>query len=161
MALLHSSEIRTRTRVTAHQLASGVPFLPMSRDERFGTAWVLFAVALALHVIDEATHNPNALLIRQRYGIPVPIFTFEAWIISLTAAILLLLCLSPLAFRGDRWQRMVAAPLAIVVGLFNASLHIGSSIYFHRFMPGVYSAPILLIAAIFLLRATTPTSRTV
>jgi Protein of unknown function with HXXEE motif len=133
----------------------------MSRHERFGTAWVLFAVALALHVIDEATHdflsvyNPNALMIRQRYHIPIPVFTFEAWIISLTAAILLLLCLSPLAFRGDRWQRRVAVPLAIVFGIFNASLHIASSIYFRRFMPGVYSSPILLIAAVLLLRAAT------
>jgi len=35
----------------------------------------------------------------------------------------------------------------------NASLHISSSIYFHRWMPGVYSSPVLLIAAGFLLAA--------
>jgi hypothetical protein len=33
----------------------------------------------------------------------------------------------------------------------NAALHISSSIYFHRWMPGVYSSPVLLIAAVFLL----------
>jgi len=35
----------------------------------------------------------------------------------------------------------------------SASLHISSSIYFHHWMPGVYSSPVLLIAAGFLLAA--------
>lgn len=129
----------------------------MSRDSRFGFAWVLFAAALALHIIDEATHdflsvyNPNALLIRERYGVPIPVLTFGTWIIGLGAAILVLACLSPVAFRGVRWLRITAIPLAVIVGILNACMHMGSSIYFHRFMPGVYSAPVLLAAGIFLL----------
>lgn len=131
----------------------------MSRDSRFGTAWLLFAAALALHVIDEAAHNfvsiynSNALMVRQRFGIPVPVFTLETFLISLGAAVLLLLCLSPLAFRGTPWLRRAAVPLAIVVGICNACWHTIASIYFHRFMPGVYSSPVLLVAAIFLLHA--------
>jgi hypothetical protein len=35
--------------------------------------------------------------------------------------------------------------------VFNALLHIGSSLYFHRWMPGVYSSPLLLAAAGFAL----------
>ncbi len=129
----------------------------MSPSSRFGTAWLLFAGAVALHVIDEATHdflsvyNPNAQMIRQRFGVPIPVFTFESWIASLAIGILLLLCLSPLAFRGTRWLRWVAVPLAIVVGIFNACGHVGSSIYYQRFMPGVYSSPVLLLSALFLL----------
>ncbi len=139
----------------------------MSRDSRFGTAWLLFAGAVALHVIDEATHNflsfynPNAEMIRQRYGIPIPVFTFESWIASLSVGIVILLCLSPLAFRGTRSLRWVAIPLAILVGIFNPTLHFASSIYYGRFMPGVYSSPILLITAIVLLRATRVFVRTV
>jgi uncharacterized membrane protein required for colicin V production len=63
----------------------------------------------------------------------------------------LLLCLSPFAFRDNSWLRTVSRPLGIVVGLLNATLHIGSSVYFHRWMPGVYSSPLLLLAAIYLL----------
>ncbi len=131
----------------------------MSRDERFGTAWVLFALALALHVIDEAANDflsvytPNAQLIRERFGIPVPIFTFESFVASLGAAVLLLLCLSPFAYRGAGWLRVIARPLAVIVGIFNACLHVGSSIWFHRFMPGVYSSPVMLAAGLWLLAA--------
>jgi hypothetical protein len=124
----------------------------------FGIAWISFALALALHVTDEATHdflstyNPSVRAIRARLPfLPLPTFTFGVWLALLISGIILLLCLSPLAFRGNRWLRVVSWPLAIVVGVMNAALHISSSIYFHRWMPGVYSSPVLLIAAVFLL----------
>jgi hypothetical protein len=124
----------------------------------FGIAWISFALALALHVTDEATHdflstyNPSVRAIRARFPfLPLPTFTFGVWLALLISGIVLLLCLSPLAFRGNRWLRIASWPLAIVVGVMNAALHISSSIYFHRWMPGVYSSPVLLIAAVFLL----------
>jgi len=127
------------------------------RTRRFGIAWVGFALALALHVTDEATHNflasynPSVLAIRARLPfLPLPTFTFGVWLSLLIAGITLLLCLSPLAFRGSRWLRTAAWPLGLLIGIANASLHIGSSIYFHRWMPGVYSSPVLLSAAAFL-----------
>jgi hypothetical protein len=130
------------------------------RTRRFGIAWVAFALALALHVTDEATHNflasynPSVLAIRARFPfLPLPTFTFGVWLTLLTAGITLLLCLSPLAFRGSRWLRIAAWPLGLVVGIANGLLHISSSIYFHRWMPGVYSSPVLLIGAVFLLAA--------
>ena len=125
---------------------------------RFGTAWVLFALALALHVTDEAAHdflstyNASVRVIRARLPfLPFPTFSFRIWLTLLVAGILLLLCLSPWAFRGASWLRIVARPLAIIVGILNATGHISSSIYLQRWMPGVYSSPILLAAAIFLL----------
>ena len=85
------------------------------RTRRFGIAWVAFALALALHVPDEATHNflasynPGVLAIRARFPfLPLPTFTFGVWLSLLIAGITLLLCLSPLAFRGSRWLRMAA-----------------------------------------------------
>jgi hypothetical protein len=127
-------------------------------QQHFGFAWVAFALALALHVSDEATHdflafyNPTARAIRERFPfLPVPTFTFPVWLSLLIAAFILLLCLSPLAFRGKRWLRVAAWPLGVLVGIANATLHISSSIYFHRWMPGVYSSPLLLAAAIYLL----------
>jgi hypothetical protein len=68
----------------------------------------------------------------------------------LIAGILLLLVPSPLAFQGNRALRLIALPLGLVVGVFNAALHISSSFYFRRWMPGVHSSPFLLAAAIFL-----------
>jgi len=134
-----------------------------TRDRRFGVAWVSFALALAAHVVDEATHNflstynPSVRAIRARFPfLPLPTFTFRIWLALLITGILLLLCLSPLAFRGNSWLRIVSRLLGIVVGVLNAALHIGSSLYFHRWMPGVYSSPLLLLAAIYLLASSRP-----
>lgn len=130
------------------------------RTRSFGIAWIAFAFALALHVTDEAMHdflasyNPSVLAIRARFPfLPLPTFTFGVWLSLLIAGIILLLCLSPLAFRGSRGLRIAAWPLGLLVGIANAALHISSSIYFHRWMPGVYSSPVLLIAAGVLLVA--------
>jgi hypothetical protein len=131
----------------------------MSAHRRFGTAWLLFAIALALHVMDEATHdflsvyNPNARMIRERFHIPIPVLTFEEFVVGLGAAIIILMLLSPFAYGGQLWLRRLAKPLAIVAGLFNAVLHFAGSLYYHRPMPGVYSSPILLAAGMFLLHA--------
>lgn len=72
-------------------------------DWNFGFAWIAFAVAIALHVVDEARHNflaaynPNAFAIRRRLHIPFPpVFTFRTWLTGLTAGVGLLFLLSPL-----------------------------------------------------------------
>jgi hypothetical protein len=137
------------------------------RTRRFGIAWVAFALALAVHNTDEATHNfltvynPSVLAIRARLPfLPIPTFTFGVWISLLIAGIVLLLCLSPLAFRDSGWVRIAAWPLGLIIGIANASLHISSSIYYQRWMPGVYSSPVLLLAAVFMLAASRVSSAT-
>jgi hypothetical protein len=127
-------------------------------NRRFGIAWVTFALAVAVHVTDEAMHdflstyNSSIRATRARLPfLPLPTFSFRIWLSLLIAGIFLLLCLSPLAFRAHSWLRTVSQPLGILVGVANATLHIGSSVYFHRWMPGVYSSPLLLLAAIYLL----------
>jgi hypothetical protein len=129
-------------------------------DRRFGTAWVIFAFAFAFHFLDEAAHNflsvynPAIRRIRDRLPfVPLPMFSFKTWITLLIAGFVLLLCLAPVAFRGSAWLRLVSRPVAILAGVFNALLHLGSSAYLHRWMPGVYSSPLLLAAALYLLAA--------
>jgi hypothetical protein len=124
---------------------------------RFGYAWIFLAAALALHVTDEAmtdflsVYNPIVRAIRERLPyLPIPTFTFGVWITGLFIGITLLFLLSPLAFRGDRILVRIAFPLSVIM-LFNGLLHIGGSIYLGRFMPGVYSSPILLAASAWLL----------
>ena len=124
----------------------------------FGYAWIAFALAVAVHVTDEAAHdflsvyNPAVRAIRARLPLlPLPTFSFPVWIGGLIAGIILLLLLSPLAFEGDRNLRLIAWPLAVIIGIGNALLHFAASAYRRRWMPGVYSAPILMIAAVCLL----------
>jgi hypothetical protein len=130
----------------------------VSANLNFGFAWVAFAVALALHVADEAAHdflslyNPNALAIRRRLHIPFPpVFTFRTWLGGLIAGILLLLFLSPAAFHGVHWIRIVALPLAILAGLANAAVHFIGSLAYRRPLAGLLSSPLLLVAGSWLL----------
>ena len=83
----------------------------------------------------------------------IPVFTFRQWIGSLLCGLTVWLVLAPLAFRGLKWQRRLAIPVAILVGIGNGLGHILASIYLHRFMPGVYSAPLILLSGIMLLRS--------
>lgn len=139
-------------------------------NRRFGVCWLFFGYTLALHVLDEAGHNflsvyiPNALAIRRALPfLPVPVFTFQSWIGSLALALAIWLALTPLAFRGVKWLRMLAIPVAVLAGIGNALGHLLSSIYLGRFMPGVYSAPLILLSGTLLLKGAlrkieTPTS---
>jgi hypothetical protein len=127
-------------------------------NRRFGVAWLVFAAAISLHVVDEASHNflsvynPSVQAIRARLPfLPLPTFTFRVWLATLAIGITVFLCFAPFAFRGGRRIRAAGVVIGLVPGILNASLHIGSSIYYHRWMPGVYSSPILLVAAIVLL----------
>jgi hypothetical protein len=123
---------------------------------RFGYAWIFLAAALALHVTDEAmtdflsVYNPIVRAIRERLPfLPIPTFTFGVWLTGLCIGILLLFCLSPLAFRGSRVLIWIAIPLSVIM-FGNGLLHIAGSFYFGQLMPGVYSSPLLLLASAWL-----------
>ena len=122
----------------------------------YGWAWITLCLALAIHVADEAltdflsVYNQavNALRRRCRF-LPLRTFRFKVWLGGLIAAVVFLFALSPFAFTGARWL----APLAYLFSTFmiiNGIQHIAASIYMRRLMPGTYSAPLLLICAIYL-----------
>ncbi|HXY29881.1 MAG TPA: HXXEE domain-containing protein [Gemmatimonadaceae bacterium] len=117
--------------------------------------------ALALHVADEASHDflawYNPIVRRIRHGLGgfpfPPTFTFWPWLIGLAIAVLLLLSITPPAFRHEAWVR----PLAILLGLVNAGngiLHLVASAVAGRRVPGVLSAPFLLASGLWLLYTT-------
>jgi hypothetical protein len=123
-------------------------------------------VALAIHVTDEAltgflyVYNPPVTALRTRFGFrPMPTFTFQTWLTSLAAGILLLVILSPFAFENARWIRPVFYFVVIVAGIMNALGHtlgtiLGhtvSSVQFARPAPGFYSSPLLLLASVYAL----------
>jgi len=128
-----------------------------SSASNFGRAWVALCLAFALHGADEAltdflsVYNPTVRAIRQRLPfLPLPTFTFKIWFIGLTSAVMLLLGLSPFAFRGARGMSSLAYVFGIIM-LANGLQHIAGSIYLGRLMPGVYSSPLLLICSSYLL----------
>lgn len=129
-----------------------------SNATRFGWAWVGLCLALAVHVTDEAltdflsVYNPTVLAARQRLPwLPLPVFTFRIWLGGLITAVVALLSLSRLAFRGARWVALLAYPFGVLM-LFNGLLHCAGSVYLGRLMPGVYSSPLLLMASVHLVR---------
>ncbi|HTR25080.1 MAG TPA: hypothetical protein VMI10_13950 [Terriglobales bacterium] len=126
--------------------------------QQFGVTWLFFGYTLALHVLDEAAHdflsfyNPNVIAIRRVWpSFFMPVFTFQSWVGTLLFALTLWLALAPLAFRCPQWMRILAVPVALVAGIANGCAHMVVSLYYGRMMPGVYSAPLMLLSGTLLL----------
>jgi hypothetical protein len=115
--------------------------------------------ALALHVTDEAlndflsVYNPAVRTLRnQAPWLPLPTFEFRVWLLGLLAAVVVLFAFSPLLYRGSRALRTGAYLLGVLMAL-NAFGHLVGSLVVGRPVPGVYSSPVLLVAAVVLVRA--------
>jgi hypothetical protein len=129
-----------------------------SQASNYGWAWIVLCLTLALHVTDEAltdflaVYNSTVERIHQKAAfLPLPTFTFSVWLTGLVIAIILLLALSVFAYKNMRWMIPVSYGFGILM-IGNALLHIASSFYLGRFMPGVYSSPLLLLFSLYLLR---------
>ena len=123
---------------------------------RWRSAWLALGCALALHVTDEAlsgflpVYNRVVIGLRERHGwVPFPTFTFRVWLAGLIVAVVTLFALTPLITREREWLRVVSLILAVIM-FGNGLVHIAASLWWHTFAPGVYSAPLLLVAAIAL-----------
>jgi hypothetical protein len=119
----------------------------------------MLCVALAIHVADEALtdflsmYNPVVRASRARFPfLPIPTFRFRVWLTGLLVAVIALASLTPLAFRGAPGLRPVAYAFGIVMA-GNGVLHIVASIIARRAVPGVYSAPLLVVAGAYLILA--------
>jgi hypothetical protein len=136
-----------------------VLLITSSSAATFGLAWLAATCALALHVADEAAHdflawyNPRVLRIREFLGglrFP-PTFTSWPWLAALSAAVVALGALTPLAYAGTSWMRPAAFGLG-VVHVANGLLHVAAAAVARRAVPGVWSAPVLLVAGAWLVR---------
>lgn len=123
----------------------------------YGIPWLLLCGALAIHVVDEAltdflsVYNATVRALRARFPfLPIPTFTFRVWLGGLIAITLFLFSLAPAAFRGAPALRPGAYVFGIVMA-GNGVLHFTASLWKRRLMPGTYSAPLILAAAIYLL----------
>ncbi len=123
----------------------------------WGWSWIALSLALALHVWDEAAHdflsvyNPTVRAIREQVPfLPLPTFSFGIWLTGLILAVLVLLLLSGFAFQGARWLKPISYALAVLI-IGNGMLHLLASAYKREMVPGVYSSPVLIGAAIWLI----------
>lgn len=128
-------------------------------------AWIALCLALALHVADEAAngflsvYNPTVMAIRQDVPwFPMPVFEFGPWLAGLVLLIVVLLAVSPLVSRGSRLARGFAYAFAVLMILNGVGHTLGTifgqtvnSVRFARPMPGFYSSPFMIAAAVFLL----------
>lgn len=128
-----------------------------SSRRRVGHAWVSLTIVLAFHVADEAltdflsVYNPIVREARARIGwFPVPEFTLGVWLTGLCVLLILLLALSPLAYRESPSVQVAAYPYAAIM-LLNGIGHLVGSIYLGRWAPGATTAPLLIVASIWLL----------
>ena len=128
--------------------------------DRHVRAWLALALALGLHVLDEALtgfldfYNPLVLKIRSQLPwFPMPTFTFDVWITGLVALVIVLLCLGPLVRKGAVGTSAASWVLSAIM-FFNGVGHLGGSIYFQRWLPGATTAPLLLVVSMWLARAT-------
>ena len=131
-----------------------------ARTRQWGMAWVVLALAIGLHVVDEAVtdflplYNSLVTSLRTSYSwIPLPTFSFSVWITGLAAGVGFLLALSPLVFAGNLYLRPFAYFLGVLMA-FNALAHLAGSLYLGEIAPGALSSPILLLAAVVLLVTT-------
>ncbi len=89
----------------------------------------------------------------------MPTFDFREWLIGLIVAICFAFLLSPLFFRGGRPIRPFGWIVAALVGIGNGMAHITgtilgrtvASVRFPRPMPGFWSSPFLIAAAIWVM----------
>ena len=110
---------------------------------------------------DEAAHdflssyNPIVRRLRaQLWKLPFPpTFTFWPWLIGLISLTVSLLAVTPLAYQGRAWLQPVAYVLS-VINIGNGLLHLIGTAVAGRRVPGVLSAPLLLVIALWLLYAT-------
>jgi hypothetical protein len=130
----------------------------------FGLAWILLCLAFCAHVADEAltgfldVYNPTVIAMRARLSwFPMPTFEYREWLVGLIVANLVLLALTPFAYRNARGLRPLAYFFAGVM-LLNGMGHtiftvLGqtvTSVRFPRPAPGFYSSPLLFITSIYL-----------
>jgi hypothetical protein len=137
---------------------------PSALPSDFGLAWILLCLAFCSHLADEAltgflnVYNPTVIAMRDRLGwFPMPTFQYREWLVGLIVANLILLALTPFAYRNARGLRPLAyfyAGVMLLNGLghtvFTVLGRTVASVQFPRPAPGFYSSPFLLITSIYL-----------
>ncbi len=131
----------------------------------FGTPWLMLCLAFALHVWDEAAHdflsyyNSTVLALYGHFSwFPRMDMEFRTWIAAMLMANSVLLALTPWGYRNARWLRPLAYVFAGIQLLNGAGPILAAirgrtvpSVHFEGSPPGVYTAPLLVALAGYLI----------
>lgn len=125
---------------------------------RVGTIYLLLGLAQAAHSVEEMrTHlydffwSATGLLHSTIPSFPQFRLAADSFAVLNMTFIALLLGTVPLVYAGRRWAWFLAG-VAAIIEVFNGLAHLSGAVVFGGYVPGVTSAPLLLILGIFLLR---------
>ncbi len=126
-------------------------------EDKKRAAWLLLMAALALHVGDEAVtgflpfYNDMVLSLRERWGFfPMPTFTYPVWLGGLITGLAICFLLTGRVARGGPVARALVGIFSLLM-IGNALGHLLGSVYFARLLPGFWSSPVVLPAALHML----------
>ena len=129
----------------------------MKIKPNFLFAWIFLTAALALHVMDEALndflsiYNPLVSAVNEKIDwVLFPVFSFTGWLASLIIGIIILFSLSFFAYQKKIWILYFSYFYGGIMVL-NAMGHGLGSLYYSKFIAGVYSSPLLLVASVYLI----------
>ena len=134
-------------------------------ESSYGTAWLLLCLGFGVHVWDEATHdflsyyNATVLALYGHFSwFPRMDMRFRTWLTALVLVNVALLALTPWAYRNARWLRPLAYAFAGIQLLYGAGHILAAvrgrtvpSVHFEGAAPAVYTAPLLVILAAYLI----------
>ena len=165
MSSYHAAALRDACRLSKIKSCKVIDKMTSLRGaaaRRFGRAWATLCVILAVHVADEALtsfldfYNPLVERLRERWSFfPLPTFEFDVWLGLLIFAVVGLLALSPLAYRG-RWGLAPVAASFSVIMILNGCGHLAASAYYGMWISGTTTAPLSLAGGIYLWLAQRP-----
>ena len=127
-------------------------------------AWFYLCAHLAAHVVEEAATgfldvwNPVLAGWSQRTGLPLPHLPFDLWLGILVVAVTVLTALTPRVARGAAWAPSASYIFGAVM-VANGVHHLFSPLYLGRFLPGHFTSPLLIAAAVWLIVQTRARSR--
>ncbi len=123
-------------------------------------AWIGLCFALTIHLVDEvagiflSVYDPDTRVWCDRLPfLQQPNFTFEVWLTGIVMIIIILFSLTFFAFLGLSWMRVLSFPVAILM-VVNGLGHLAGTLTRGQAIPGIYSVPLLLAAAFYLLLCT-------
>jgi len=120
-------------------------------------AWLLMISVLGIHAFEESMtgflpfYTQSVMTLRERLGFfPAPIFSYRVWFGGLITIIILCYFLTLFVARGGKVIRTVTTVFGVLM-VGNALIHLVGSVYSGRVIPGMWSSPFILAAALFLI----------
>lgn len=114
-------------------------------------AWFTLCAVLAAHIVEEAQAVSGAGIEVLRLFFPaLPPFQYSIWLVDIVGALVALLALTWQVQRQNPWMRPASYAFALFTTA-NAMMHLLLSYAEGEVLAGTVTAPLMLIASLFLL----------